>query len=467
MGERARHAADGRSLECEVLVVGSGPTGLTVALDLARRGVGVLVLDADEGHRDAGGHRDALSGRADASTRSANPPRLSSLTQGILDDLGVLDALAATGRRPSGRRASLGTDSLTVGLDAIETALRQHLGQWDVEITTAGALREVHQDDAGVTVTSTAAAGSNGAVRVIRAAYVVTTGDPGVGMRVLPGADGTRPAQAGVLDRYRDGRVLVVGGAAHLPGGGLDAGLQDAYNLGWKLAAVVRGADDFLLDTYEGERLPVARAAVATAERASPFGRLATLGTSLLWRLARRGGGRLGVHYRTSRLSQELGGRRDVLSAGDQLPDARLWSIADAADVRMSDLTRGTHWTVLGFGSTTADTVARLERRFGAAVRTAVVGGAVSGERGVTLLDRYGEARRLLSRRGGTLLVVRPDGHVGLRSNANAEVAAAYLDDMVGRPEPLDGGEPYRPRHADRLGSGEVMPDPPGSGQRL
>jgi 2-polyprenyl-6-methoxyphenol hydroxylase-like FAD-dependent oxidoreductase len=60
-------------------------------------------------------------------------------------------------------------------------------------------------------------------------------------------------------DRYRVGRVLLAGDAAHihLPAGGqgMNMGMQDAFNLGWKLAAVIRGdAPDELLDTYHGER---------------------------------------------------------------------------------------------------------------------------------------------------------------------------------------------------------------------
>jgi 3-(3-hydroxy-phenyl)propionate hydroxylase len=63
--------------------------------------------------------------------------------------------------------------------------------------------------------------------------------------------------------RYRAGRVLLAGDAAHIhwPAGGqgLNTSLQDAANLGWKLALVVRGlAGDALLDTYEAERRPVA-----------------------------------------------------------------------------------------------------------------------------------------------------------------------------------------------------------------
>ncbi|MFC7658555.1 FAD-dependent monooxygenase [Pseudonocardia benzenivorans] len=65
------------------------------------------------------------------------------------------------------------------------------------------------------------------------------------------------------LERYRHGRVLFAGDAAHihLPvgGQGLNLGLQDAVNLGWKLAAEVRGhAPGGLLDSYHDERHPVA-----------------------------------------------------------------------------------------------------------------------------------------------------------------------------------------------------------------
>jgi 2-polyprenyl-6-methoxyphenol hydroxylase-like FAD-dependent oxidoreductase len=67
-----------------------------------------------------------------------------------------------------------------------------------------------------------------------------------------------------LADRYRDGRVLLVGDAAHvhfvIGGPGLNLGLQDAINLGWKLAAVIRGwAPAGLLDTYGTERRPVGK----------------------------------------------------------------------------------------------------------------------------------------------------------------------------------------------------------------
>ncbi|MFM0341413.1 FAD-dependent monooxygenase [Paraburkholderia fungorum] len=65
-----------------------------------------------------------------------------------------------------------------------------------------------------------------------------------------------------LADHYRNGRIFLAGDATHvhLPAGGqgMNVGLQDAFNLGWKLAAVVKGeADESLLDSYEAERRPI------------------------------------------------------------------------------------------------------------------------------------------------------------------------------------------------------------------
>lgn len=76
--------------------------------------------------------------------------------------------------------------------------------------------------------------------------------------------DATRQAE-----RYRDGRVLLAGDAAHvhppMGGQGLNLGIQDAFNLGWKLAATVAGwAPEGLLDSYQAERYPVAAGVLET-----------------------------------------------------------------------------------------------------------------------------------------------------------------------------------------------------------
>jgi len=77
-------------------------------------------------------------------------------------------------------------------------------------------------------------------------------------------------AEANWAERLRDGRVFLAGDAAHVvpPNGGFggNTGVQDAHNLAWKLAAVVKGeAGPALLDTYEAERLPLSRLMVQQA----------------------------------------------------------------------------------------------------------------------------------------------------------------------------------------------------------
>lgn len=100
----------------------------------------------------------------------------------------------------------------------------------------------------------------------LRASLLRVTGaDLALAPAPAPFPQGVR-RQAGhntrLADRYRQGRVLLVGDAAHahaaVGGPGLNLGLQDAANLGWKLAADVRGwAPDGLLDSYHGERHPI------------------------------------------------------------------------------------------------------------------------------------------------------------------------------------------------------------------
>jgi 2-polyprenyl-6-methoxyphenol hydroxylase-like FAD-dependent oxidoreductase len=102
------------------------------------------------------------------------------------------------------------------------------------------------------------------AAELVRAAI----GVPDIGVTI----DDLAPweATADVADRYRDGRVLLAGDAVHPlpPNGGFggNTGVQDAHNLAWKLAAVVKGeAGPGLLDTYEAERLPLCELMVRQA----------------------------------------------------------------------------------------------------------------------------------------------------------------------------------------------------------
>ncbi|MEU4155443.1 FAD-dependent monooxygenase [Actinoplanes sp. NPDC026670] len=105
------------------------------------------------------------------------------------------------------------------------------------------------------------------AARVLGADLPLALDGPGLLRRLTSG--NTR-----IADRYRSGRVLLAGDAAHvhpaIGGPGLNLGLQDVANLGWKLAATVHGwAPDGLLDTYETERRPVAERVVMSTQAQS------------------------------------------------------------------------------------------------------------------------------------------------------------------------------------------------------
>ena len=103
---------------------------------------------------------------------------------------------------------------------------------------------------------------------------------PTTASTVPPGSPGS-PTWRGRPRRIASGRVLLAGDAAHVHppdgGQGLNIGVQDAVNLGWKLAQVVNGTSpESLLDTYHAERHPVGCARVAQhdgAGRAPPRGR--------------------------------------------------------------------------------------------------------------------------------------------------------------------------------------------------
>ncbi len=148
--------------------------------------------------------------------------------------------------------------------------------------------------------------------------------------------------------RFRDRRCFLLGDAAHIhsPVGaqGMNTGLQDAYNLGWKLALVVKGlAGDALLGTYEDERIPVARRLLNTTDRAFKLivadnwlaglfrtkilARIAAFALSrkAIQDVAFRTVSQIGISYRNSPLSKSLQALAAAApQAGDRFPWLRL-----------------------------------------------------------------------------------------------------------------------------------------------
>lgn len=126
---------------------------------------------------------------------------------------------------------------------------------------------------------------------------------------------------ARIAEHYRVGKVFLAGDAAHVHpptgGQGLNTSIQDAYNLGWKMAASLRGAGEELLDSYEQERRPIAES-------------LLHLSTRLLDSQKQRGIKRerdvqqLDIQYTNSPLAHTLPERQHGLQAGERAPDAPL-----------------------------------------------------------------------------------------------------------------------------------------------
>ncbi|MGX5184032.1 FAD-dependent oxidoreductase [Streptomyces avermitilis] len=449
-------------MNTDVLVVGAGPTGLALGVDLARRGVRALVVERAEG-------------LFPGSRGKGIQPR----TMEVFDDLGVLDAIrAAGGPYPVGM---IWQDGERVGEHQLFDPAEASDGspytepwmvpQWRTQEILFARLEELggwvdfgrevvglRQDEDGVTAEfasgaavraryAVAADGGRSAVR--RALGIGMTGetvDPNPmlvadvritgldrdnwhifpprgddgflaiwplagtedfqvvaqfpeGTDVDLSLDGIRkvvatrshldPAEvtevrwasdfrprAAMADRFRSGRVFLAGDAAHVhsPAGGqgLNTSVQDAYNLGWKLGAVLRGgAPVSLLDSYEEERLPVA---------ADMLG----LSTQVHRGEVRRGEAtrQLGLGYRGSSLAVETraGLSRDALHAGDRAPDGI------RGDVRLFDAFRGPRWTLLAVG-----TEAELPTLAGA--RTVRI----------PAYEAYGAG----------VFLVRPDGYVG------------------------------------------------------
>ncbi len=191
-------------------------------------------------------------------------------------------------------------------------------------------------------------------------------------------------ANVRMVDRYRVGRVFLAGDAAHVhsPAGGqgLNTGIQDAYNLGWKLASVVLGGESVVLDSYEDERLPVAAGVLGISTALLKKAVSPVAGDRTAHRRDDPDLKQLGVGYRDSRLSVDDRANPTGIRAGDRAPDGTY------DGKRIFDALRGPQWTLLAAGASV--TVP--------GVKTVAIEPAA-----------YGAERP-------TLYLVRPDGYVGL-----------------------------------------------------
>ncbi|MFE1413631.1 FAD-dependent oxidoreductase [Streptomyces sp. NPDC085524] len=457
-------------IERDVLIVGAGPTGLTLAVDLARRGVRALVVE-----------------RADGLFPGSRGKGIQPRTREVFDDLGVGEAIRAAGgpypvgmiwqdgRRQGEHRMFDETDEGSedspyrepwmVPQWRTQEILAARLAELGGDIAFGRELVTLDQDADGVSAgfaagppvrARYAVAADGGRSTVRRLAGIAMTGEtvdpnpmlvadvridnldrdnwhifPPTGdtgflaicplagtedfqvvaqfpqdTTVVPSLETVREAvaarshlspedvtamswasdfrpRAALADRFRQGRVFLAGDAAHVhsPAGGqgLNTSVQDAYNLGWKLGAVLNGqAPESLLDTYEEERLPIA------AEM---------LGLSTRIHRGEEGRGaatrQLHLNYRGSSLAVETRTDlpADALRAGDRAPDG-------FDTVRLFDEFRGPHWTLLAVGpAASADLPALHTVRLPAS-------------------EPYGNG----------LFLVRPDGYIGWAGDSSDDL---------------------------------------------
>lgn len=215
-----------------------------------------------------------------------------------------------------------------------------------------------------------------------------------------------RSAHARMVERYRVGRAFLAGDAAHVhpPSGGqgLNTGVQDSYNLGWKLASVLGGAPDSLLDTYEAERLPIAASVLGLSKKL------------FLKRSIRRGKEthQLDLHYRGGALATDTRARPGRVCAGDRAPDA-LGQDRSAQRRRLFEMFRGPHWTLLSFGGAQDDALARSRVRWAQFIRVVRVLDRPKEAGADDFVDVHGYARTNYDVHLNALVLVRPDGYVG------------------------------------------------------
>jgi 2-polyprenyl-6-methoxyphenol hydroxylase-like FAD-dependent oxidoreductase len=231
-----------------------------------------------------------------------------------------------------------------------------------------------------------------------------------------------------VADQFHQGRAFLLGDAAHIHspvgGQGMNTGIGDAVNLGWKIADVVhRRADSALLDTYEPERIAFARRLVATTDRVFtgvtsdgaiarqirlnvvPAVAPAVFAVRAARRFMFRTISQTAVHYRGGTLGR---GRAGDVHGGDRLP----WVPPDGTDLDNFTPLASLDWQVHVYGDASRGIQAACEAR--------------------ALPLHVFPWRPVMGRAGlgrDAVYLVRPDGYVALAdADSTGDAIRSYLD---------------------------------------
>ncbi|POR52164.1 3-(3-hydroxy-phenyl)propionate hydroxylase [Paraburkholderia eburnea] len=262
-------------------------------------------------------------------------------------------------------------------------------------------------------------------------------------------------ANALTLERYRHGRVLFAGDAAHLVPifgvRGANSGIDDADNLAWKLAYAIHGrADERLLDSYSDERVFAAHENLSygtksTEFMAPPSFAFELMRTAVLSLAARHPGVRplinprqtSAIAYRDSPLNAVSDPLVSGPAPGTVLPECPI-TIVDGGGTRAGHMTDliGTHFTALYFSDdgTVPPALAALETSCGVPVKLVPLARQTPAD--TTRRCGWDHTGRLFPMYGAaaaTLYLVRPDGHVLGRWQGNGATLAQRAFDALER----------------------------------
>jgi 3-(3-hydroxy-phenyl)propionate hydroxylase len=242
--------------------------------------------------------------------------------------------------------------------------------------------------------------------------------------------------------RFGVGRAFIAGDAGHvhvpIGGQGMNTGIQDAFNLGWKLAGVAQGRlRPDVLESYHAERHPVAEGLI----RGTKFAYRGILAPSQAQQHAARLFGpfvirnpvaqdfmrgtleELNVFYPASPLNLDLGGARGP-KPGERVLDTPLVRASDRATTSIAELTRTTSWTLLLFrgvdgaadGEDAGTLSARITERFGTQIATFIVAAdPAAAAADQWLLDSLRLAHERYGVTRPAFYLLRPDTYVAAR----------------------------------------------------